>query len=330
MDLLRFDRFMEQALYHPQQGYYETLQTFGRSGDFYTAPSFHPLFSWTLARWVTPWLDQKNPVVVEAGAGTGDLADHALTYWKKEHPDLYSRIRYVIVERSHHLKAIQQQRLKEHPQVVWANTPPPYQGVFWANELLDALPVRVFRRQTHHPSQWEEMYVQLGTPPQRVWKAIQPLPIFSQVPPNTRQIEVAQGMEKLLTSLIQPMKEGVGILIDYGEEVPHLWERYPDGTLQGYRHHNVVDPLERPGQTDITAFVNFSHVQACLERLACDVQPLLTQERFLFRLAIHEVLQTYVRHHPHEELQARLAMKTLLLGFPTYRVLVFQKRPSSS
>ncbi len=325
---VRFDRFMEEALYHPERGYYESLTSLGREGDFYTAPAFHPLFAWTLARWVTPFLERfREPVVVEGGAGLGDLADHALDYWRREHPALYQRLRYVIVERSAHLRALQEERLQSHPPVRWEEVPPPYRGVFWANELLDALPVRVFRRGVSGAeADWEELFVDPGPPPREVWRPVTAPPeMLARVPHATRRVELAPGLEAVLETLLRPMEEGVGILVDYGEEETALWTRYVEGTLQGYRGHRVVDPLERPGHTDITAFVNFSEVQRVLRRMGFALLPLMTQERFLFRAAIHEALEVFLKQHPDEAMRARLALKTLLLNFPTYRVQVFAR-----
>ena len=44
---MRFDRFMEMALYHPGSGYYAKVggpSPIGRSGDFFTSVSVGPLF----------------------------------------------------------------------------------------------------------------------------------------------------------------------------------------------------------------------------------------------------------------------------------------------
>ena len=49
---MRFDRFMEMALYHPGSGYYAKTSgpsPIGRSGDFYTSVSAGPLFGRLLA-----------------------------------------------------------------------------------------------------------------------------------------------------------------------------------------------------------------------------------------------------------------------------------------
>src|SRR5258708_17146552 len=50
---MRFDRFMELALYHPGLGYYAKtggVSPIGKRGDFYTSVSVGPLFGGLLAR----------------------------------------------------------------------------------------------------------------------------------------------------------------------------------------------------------------------------------------------------------------------------------------
>jgi len=322
--MLRFDRFMEEALYHPEHGYYERLSSLGKNGDFYTAPSLHPLFGWTLARFATPMLEAlREPVVVEAGAGLGDLAAAALDFWRRFHPDLYARLEYRILERSQHLKKKQRERLADHPRVRFVEALTPFEGVFFANEVLDAFPVRVFRRT---PEGWKEVYVTSFSEPREVLLDVtDPPEILQRVPATVEQVEVAEGIPPFLQEVASALVRGMGLWVDYGEEEAVLFSRYPSGTLQGYRHHRVVNPLEHPGETDITAFVNFTEVRRVLEDAGLEVEPLYTQERFLFRAGIHGVLELYERTFPDQALRTRLVLKTLLLGFPTYRVLVFRR-----
>ncbi|HEX2625906.1 MAG TPA: hypothetical protein VHL56_03280, partial [Candidatus Limnocylindrales bacterium] len=52
---MTFARFMELALYDPERGYYtraDTEQGPGRRGDFLTAPEGHPIFGWSIARFL--------------------------------------------------------------------------------------------------------------------------------------------------------------------------------------------------------------------------------------------------------------------------------------
>ena len=78
---MRFDRFMEMALYQPGTGYYAKIggpSPIGRSGDFFTSVSVGPLFGRLLARqFFQMWreLGTPNPFwIIEQGAHDGQLA----------------------------------------------------------------------------------------------------------------------------------------------------------------------------------------------------------------------------------------------------------------
>src|SRR3989440_4305841 len=79
-----FAWFMEQALYHPEHGYYSSGRAqLGRRGDYFTSVSVGPVFGKILALQITEvWehLDRPaNFTIVEQGADTGALASDVLT-----------------------------------------------------------------------------------------------------------------------------------------------------------------------------------------------------------------------------------------------------------
>ena len=143
-----FDRYMQQALYEPGLGYYAGgSRKFGAGGDFVTAPELSPLFGQCLAVQLAEWFEHVPPVVWEFGAGSGELAAQLL----EALPGLgVERCEYRIVEVSAELRERQRlclaQRVPEAlNRVTWCDQlPESLEGVVLANELLDALPVRVF------------------------------------------------------------------------------------------------------------------------------------------------------------------------------------------
>src|SRR5574340_1689479 len=77
---IRFSRFMEAALYHPEHGYYRrTRDPFGRHGDFYTAEQLQPVFGMLVASRIRGlWREMGSPAdfeVVEPGAGRREMAE---------------------------------------------------------------------------------------------------------------------------------------------------------------------------------------------------------------------------------------------------------------
>lgn len=146
---LRFDRFMALALYAPNRGYYARPDRtpFGAAGDFVTAPELTPLFAQSVAGQCLDWFDQVPARIVEFGAGSGALASGVLAACEAAGRPVES---YDIVEVSASLAAAQRERLAREvpqclPRVRWlAELPDEIEGVVLGNEVLDAMPVRLF------------------------------------------------------------------------------------------------------------------------------------------------------------------------------------------
>src|SRR5687767_4111589 len=144
-----FARFMDLALYAPGLGYYSAGKAkFGPAGDFVTSPELGPLYARAIARAVAPILRETGGDFVELGAGSGAFAVdllHALAALDAL-PGAYR-----IVETSADLRERQRARIEasapEHAARVEHLDAPPsaaWRGVLFANEVVDALPVRRF------------------------------------------------------------------------------------------------------------------------------------------------------------------------------------------
>src|SRR5687768_3178091 len=149
---LPFSRFMELCLYAPGLGYYSAgAHKFGAGGDFVTAPELGPLFAACIADAVAPVMRQLGPQAefVELGGGSGAFAEVVL---KRLLALDALPARYAILEPSADLRQRQQQRLRERLNpllaelVEWLDAPPqePWNGVLFANEVIDALPTPRF------------------------------------------------------------------------------------------------------------------------------------------------------------------------------------------
>src|SRR5690242_16632823 len=102
---LTFARFMEMALYAPNEGYYTSrVGLIGAKGDFYTAPHLTPVFGQLLSRQVAEfWQRLGQPTnfqIVEMGAGQGLIASDILSEFYKNEKTLWPNLQYIIVERS--------------------------------------------------------------------------------------------------------------------------------------------------------------------------------------------------------------------------------------
>ena len=143
---------MEQALYHPEHGYYSSGQcAIGRQGDYFTNVSVGPLFGRLLtAQFAEMWErlgETENFVIVEQGAHRGDFARDVLDAAAKYRPNFFAALRYRIVEPFPILQDRQSQTLAEfEDKMEWRasiNSLDPFIGIHFSNELLDSMPVRL-------------------------------------------------------------------------------------------------------------------------------------------------------------------------------------------
>ncbi|HST03690.1 MAG TPA: SAM-dependent methyltransferase [Chloroflexia bacterium] len=295
-------QFMEQALYHPHLGYYTSGPNIGPRGDFVTSPEASPAFGKLLASHVADVdaLLGKPPAfdIVEGGPGMGTLARDLLDELHQSKPDLYSRVRYRLVELSPALTQAQRALLQEHGSVVeWhsdlARLQGALQGAVIANELVDAFPVHVL--ENHAGTVWEQ-HVTLDEAEEL---AIVLLPISDPslnafldkegiVLAPGEQVEVNLLAEKWLSDLSSALARGVVTLIDYGDESPARYSAARrEGTLLGYYAGGVTGSiLSHPGEQDLTALVDFTALQHSASHAGFDVIGLTRQSNFLIGLGL--------------------------------------------
>src|ERR1700747_1043989 len=146
---ISFARFMQQALYHPEHGYYSSGRcAIGRKGDYFTNVSVGPLFGELLAAQFAEMWERLGSVedftIIEQGAHDGQFARDLLESLQKRAPEFYAALRYRIVEPFPILQHRQSRTLERfRDKVEWRDSLQPFLGVHISNELLDAMPVRL-------------------------------------------------------------------------------------------------------------------------------------------------------------------------------------------
>jgi SAM-dependent MidA family methyltransferase len=302
-----FSRFMELALYAPGLGYYSAGATkFGGAGDFVTAPELGPVFAACVADAVAPVLQQLGPgaLMFELGGGTGAFAQVALMRLL-ELDALPAR--YLILEPSAELRQRQRARLFErlHPMlfelVEWVDGPLPYDwnGVLFANEVIDALPTPRF---AIHGREVMEEHVEVRDGrfcPQ--WR-----PGDAMISRAVRHIERSLGRDLAdgYTSEVLPqlpywiqavaggMQRGAMLFIDYGyARVEYYQPERSEGTVRAfYRHRMHDDVLAWPGLQDITASVDFTALAEAGVGAGFDLAGYCSQASFLLGNGLAGVL----------------------------------------
>ncbi|MFA5664449.1 class I SAM-dependent methyltransferase [Castellaniella sp.] len=303
--ILPFQQWMQAALYAPALGYYSAGSTkLDAAGDFTTAPETTPLFGQTLARQVAEVLRVSGCAqVLEFGAGSGSLANSLLAALHA----LGITAQYHILEVSADLRARQQARLAAWgAQVRWLDMPPQgFCGCVLANEVLDAMPVILFRFDAS--GQAHELGVALAPdpsdPPQDGampfrW-ASHPLAaeaarlVADRLPAwPGYQSELNLRAEAWVRDMGRWLHKGVALLIDYGfPRAEYYHPQRHQGTLMcHFRHHAHDQPLILPGLQDITAHVDFTAMADAALDGGLDVLGYTSQARFLLNLGLTDLL----------------------------------------
>jgi SAM-dependent MidA family methyltransferase len=86
-------------------------------------------------------------------------------------------------------------------------------------------------------------------------------------------VEVQLAAGRWLERMLDRLKRGSVLVIDYGGTSEELAPRRTRGTLRTYRsHHLGPDPLTEPGETDITVDVDFSALAAVAAAAGAEVE----------------------------------------------------------
>ncbi|MFZ7097226.1 class I SAM-dependent methyltransferase [Luteimonas dalianensis] len=271
-----FWRFMELALYAPGLGYYSAGATkFGAAGDFVTAPELGPLFAECVAEAVAPVLGQLGPDAhfVEVGGGSGRFAADAIT--RLAQMDAMPA-RYAILEPSADLRERQGEYLRQRldrtlfARVHWLDAPPQeeWNGVLFANEVIDALPTPRFAMldgevmEEHVGFEDGRGFVRVDRPADALLAAAV-RHVERQLPEPFAQgyrSELLPQLPYWIQAVIGAMREGAMLFVDYGfARGEYYLPQRSDGTLRAFFRHTVSgDVLARPGLQDLTASVDFT------------------------------------------------------------------------
>lgn len=304
-----FSEYMEMALYEPGLGYYSAgLQKFGAGGDFVTAPQLGDVFARCLAKQVEQIAagicgdEAGGYEIIEAGAGSGLLAADLLKALKDTQPPR----RYSILERSAHLRQVQKETLRELvPQwmdrISWLDEPPElgWQGVFLANEVLDALTVDRFCIEADGISELKVTYNLDGfewfkapCSPARLEQIQSVLSGLEDKPGTGYRSELNTSLTAWLDAVTAGLKKGVALFIDYGYTRREYYRpQRRDGTLIcHYQHRAHDDPFKWPGLTDISASVDFTALAEAAHLCGFEVCGYTTQAMFLLASGLDEIL----------------------------------------
>src|SRR5512132_3543706 len=259
-----FAWFMQQALYHPEHGYYSSARcAIGRKGDYFTNVSVGPLFGQLMvAQFAEIWerLGKINDfVIVEQGAHDGQFALDALEFAQKRLPKFFDAVRYRILEPFPILEEQQRQSLEAFgDKVNWPDSPVPFTGVHFSNELLDAMPVCLISNGTEKAVGLDgDKFVFVE---RQVDKTI-----FNQ--------SALESIDEIAANL----QRGYVIAIDYGS----LGEDFERNVQVRAQHRNLDSPFEQIGHADITMCVHWGSIVERAQANGLRVAGFTDQHHFL-------------------------------------------------
>jgi len=311
--------FMDLALYDPALGYYaRAAQRSGRAGDFFTSVDVGPLFGELLAIQIAEMLaivksrttnpdesqipNPESPFdLVEAGAGNGRLSADILRAIRRRDRALYDSTRLHLVEASAEARGAQRATLGEVADRLSssaATLPSSFEGVILANELLDAMPVhQVVMREEG----LREVFVAVDAsgPTLHTVEGAPSTPRLSgyldavgvELQPGWR-VEINLAAIDWIRDAARRLRRGFIVLIDYGHDARELYSAsHPAGTLTTFSGHTSAGAesgappwLQRAGEQDITAHVDFTSVRGAAEAEGMRTIGFLDQTYFLMGL----------------------------------------------
>jgi len=305
---ITFAKLMEEALYG-KIGFYKGQVTIGKSGHSFNTFATEDFFQMAMTiQLIEMWEKLGFPkkfTVIEMGAGTGIMAAHILNKIKKNVPELYRAIDYVIVDDSEYLKQKQRQKIKivhgSLGAIRWVKGTATdlsqlrnVEGVFLSNELPDAFPVHRVKFVKGKPyevyarlkdGRFNEELGELSS--KELSGYIDDLDTSSfedgvEIPVNLNAHQWQREMSKAL-------KRGFVLTVDYGGKMQEIIEhirmsRRGRESVYNQKFPSMEAIYENIGAIDLTSRVDFYGLKKAGEEAGLDLVGYISQHEFLNNL----------------------------------------------
>jgi NADH dehydrogenase [ubiquinone] 1 alpha subcomplex assembly factor 7 len=288
--------YMARCLLDPIDGYYTRRPALGADGDFITAPLVSQMFGEMIGVWVAEtWAAMESPNfrLVEIGGGDGTLMSDILRVAARV-PGLVDAAQITLVEPS---PVLRERQIEVVPQARFLPAiealPDDLPLIIVANEVLDCLPAHQYVR---IEGRWHERLV--GVRDGGL--------VFGLASENSRFPEVENFKDgdlfehsaeqvRFTRTLCERLKSasGVALLIDYGRAAPEAGD-----TLQALYRHQKHDPLDAPGEHDLTVWADFPTVASTAIRAGLTTSTITAQGRFLKTMGIDARLDALTTVNP--------------------------------
>lgn len=297
---LSIAEYMTICLLDPVQGYYPTRDPLGSDGDFITAPEISQMFGEVIGLWcIQTWQDMGRPDrlhLIELGPGRGIMMSDILRAAQLDKAFMKA-VNVTLIEASPALEAVQGKTLSSAPcPISWAaslDKAPQGPAIIIGNEFLDCLPIRQFIQKDRFAGRagWQERMVavddgnlRFGVSPARISETVQAtLPAAQEDAKDDDLLEVCPASAQIVDQVKARFDRDSGraLFIDYGPETTEFGD-----SLQALKRHKKVGVFSDPGNTDLTARVDFGALQELARAVDLSVTLPVPQREFLSKLGL--------------------------------------------
>ena len=296
---------MDNCLYS-KFGFFNTeVVRSSKEGDFLTSPEVSEYFGLIIANFINEKI--KDGHILEVGAGTGSLAKEIV---KNVDKDLY-----LLESSTTALANLKNKKFQaeEKPEQFSDKKI----DIIYMNELLDNVPCSIG---VHKDNKWYEKIINtnkekfeydLAEIREENYEWIKK---YNLQPMEGIELEIQLNSEKLLNNFIDIFNPKYFLIFDYGYEYKDRDKKPYQSLIRTYKeHHLSSEPLELPGETDITYDVNFTFVEKYFESKGYKVE-LMLQTNFLDKYGFENIYKKLKENYQKFSDIEKLKIKSQLVG----------------
>ena len=296
---------MENCLYS-KFGFFNTeVVRSSKEGDFLTSPEVSEYFGLIIANFINEKI--KDGHILEVGAGTGSLAKEII---KNVDKDLY-----LLESSTTALANLKNKKFQaeEKPEQFSDKKI----DIIYMNELLDNVPCSIG---VHKDNKWYEKIINtkkekfqydLAEIREENYEWIKK---YNLQPMEGIELEIQLNSEKLLNNFIDIFNPKYFLIFDYGYEYKDRDKKPYESLIRTYKeHHLSSEPLELPGETDLTYDVNFTFVEKYFESKGYKVE-LMLQTNFLDKYGFENIYKKLKENYQKFSDIEKLKIKSQLVG----------------
>ena len=296
---------MDNCLYS-KFGFFNTdVVRSSKEGDFLTSPEVSEYFGLIIANFINEKI--KDGHILEVGAGTGSLAEEIVKNVDKK--------LYLLENSTTALANLKNKKFQaeEKPEQFSDKKI----DIIYMNELLDNVPCSIG---VHKDNKWYEKIINtkkekfqydLAEIREENYEWIKK---YNLQPMEGIELEIQLNSEKLLNNFIDIFNPKYFLIFDYGYEYKDRDKKPYKSLIRTYKeHHLSSEPLELPGETDITYDVNFTFVEKYFESKGYKVE-LMHQTNFLDKYGFENIYKKLKENYQKFSDIEKLKIKSQLVG----------------